>query len=327
MTDPKTLVAQAPEKFVKEAAEALKFLATNQRPIGGEDRFNSIHLEVLSLSMKALSVLLIMQPINSPQKSAQPGQGEREAAKCKCGMHDIPAWVDIVSWYWQQHTRDRCSVDLPNERCWCGLLRSEHVTGHADRTQPPAQPEGWTPVLHAVPHCPNCKTALVFEEGSSGNYDEPDQSPFWGCLDCGHQDGNVFSLAQILVEFEERRKYEMGIDCGKADAEVLRQLQLLLAAAPQAPGADKGEADEWYLQDKRSFVGNDMLFWAKDGKGYTTDLRAAHVYTKAEAESKQRMRITDVPWPKTYIDSKARPAVDMQYVKKSEAALLNPEKE
>lgn len=77
--------------------------------------------------------------------------------------------------------------------------------------------------------------------------------------------------------------------------------------------------DEFYLQDCRSYVGNDMLFWAKNGNGYTTDLRLAHVYTKEEAVRQHQSRETDIPWPKDYIDAKTRPAVDMQYVKREEA--------
>lgn len=72
--------------------------------------------------------------------------------------------------------------------------------------------------------------------------------------------------------------------------------------------------DEFYLQDSRSYVGNDMLFWAIDGKGYTTDLRKAHVYTQAEAQRAHEHRETDIPWPKAYIDARTRPAVDVQYV-------------
>jgi hypothetical protein len=73
------------------------------------------------------------------------------------------------------------------------------------------------------------------------------------------------------------------------------------------------------LQDSRSYVGNDMLFWAKDGNGYTTDMRLAEVYTKEQAMAQHHVRITDIPWPKEYIDAKTRPAVDMQYVKRDEA--------
>ena len=72
--------------------------------------------------------------------------------------------------------------------------------------------------------------------------------------------------------------------------------------------------DEYYLQDKRSYVGNDILWWAKNGAGYTTDLSKAHVYTKQQAINQHKCRETDIPWPKSYIDTKIRPAVDMQYV-------------
>lgn len=76
--------------------------------------------------------------------------------------------------------------------------------------------------------------------------------------------------------------------------------------------------DQFYLQDSRSYVGNDMLFWCNSG-GYTTDLRKAEIYTKDEAMALHRQRETDIPWPKSYIDAKTRPAVDMQYVSKTEA--------
>lgn len=77
--------------------------------------------------------------------------------------------------------------------------------------------------------------------------------------------------------------------------------------------------DLFYLQDSRSYVGNDMLWWALGGAGYTTDLRKAQTYTREEAIKHNRDRHTDVPWPKGYIDSKVRPAVDMQYCRKEEA--------
>jgi hypothetical protein len=89
---------------------------------------------------------------------------------------------------------------------------------------------------------------------------------------------------------------------------------------------------EFYLQDSRTYVGNDMLWWAKDGKGYTTDLSQAQVYTKDEAVGQHQSRETDIPWPKSYIDARTRPAVDMQYCKRAEAlagtgiALIKPRK-
>ncbi|MFI9653940.1 hypothetical protein ABGV17_04310 [Guyparkeria sp. GHLCS8-2] len=70
----------------------------------------------------------------------------------------------------------------------------------------------------------------------------------------------------------------------------------------------------YYLQDSRTFVGNDVMWWAKDGKGYTTDLRKAHVFTKEAAVRQHNDRETDIPWPKDYIDARTRPAVDHQHV-------------
>jgi hypothetical protein len=75
----------------------------------------------------------------------------------------------------------------------------------------------------------------------------------------------------------------------------------------------------FYLQDSRSYVGNDVVWWAKNGQGYTTDLRLAQVYSKEEAVAQHNSRETDIPWPKDYIDGKTRPAVDMQYIKRNEA--------
>ena len=75
----------------------------------------------------------------------------------------------------------------------------------------------------------------------------------------------------------------------------------------------------FYLQDSRSYVGNDVLWWAKGFNGYTTDLRNAHVFTLTEAQKHHDARNSDVPWPCDYIESRTRPAVDMQYIKRDEA--------
>lgn len=84
-------------------------------------------------------------------------------------------------------------------------------------------------------------------------------------------------------------------------------------------------ADEWYLQDTRSYVGNDVMWWAKDGNGYTTDVSKAHVYGREEAFRKAAMRGTDRAWPKAYIDGKTRPAVDMQYINHVDAIANSPD--
>jgi rubrerythrin len=76
---------------------------------------------------------------------------------------------------------------------------------------------------------------------------------------------------------------------------------------------------QFYLQDSRTYVGNDIVFWATNGNGYTTDVSKAEVYSKDDAVMQHRIRETDIPWPKEYIDARTRPAVDMQYCKKADA--------
>ena len=76
--------------------------------------------------------------------------------------------------------------------------------------------------------------------------------------------------------------------------------------------------DKFYLQDNRTHVGNDILFW-REGGGYTTDVSEAEVMTKRMAFRRNQNRETDIPWPKEYIDAKTRPVVDMQYVNSKEA--------
>ena len=90
-------------------------------------------------------------------------------------------------------------------------------------------------------------------------------------------------------------------------------------AAPQsAPaGGWVSEEERFYLQDSRSFCGNDALWWRVGGKGYTSDLREAAIYTKDEAQRMHKARDTDIPWPVSYINTKSRPVVDFQYLDKA----------
>jgi uncharacterized protein YqiB (DUF1249 family) len=70
----------------------------------------------------------------------------------------------------------------------------------------------------------------------------------------------------------------------------------------------------YYLQDTRDFVGNSMLWWRQNGAGYCCDVREAHAYTKAQAYAQHKMRATDLPWPKEYIDARVAHHVDFQRV-------------
>lgn len=75
--------------------------------------------------------------------------------------------------------------------------------------------------------------------------------------------------------------------------------------------------DKFYLQDSRSHVGDGMSFWAKEGKGYYTDLDKCELYTKEQA---CRHRDTDIPWPKDYIDARSHLGVDCQLLSLDDAA-------
>jgi hypothetical protein len=66
---------------------------------------------------------------------------------------------------------------------------------------------------------------------------------------------------------------------------------------------------KYYLQDSRQVVGNFLLFWKKDCRGYTTNIEEAHEFTLEEALSE---RDTDVPWPVDEMQAIAKPRVDHQ---------------
>ena len=70
--------------------------------------------------------------------------------------------------------------------------------------------------------------------------------------------------------------------------------------------------DMYYLQDSRDFNGNYMMFWAKDSKGYTSDIRKAHMFTKEQAFKQQESRETDIPCEVQEVRNLVRHCVDYQ---------------
>ena len=68
--------------------------------------------------------------------------------------------------------------------------------------------------------------------------------------------------------------------------------------------------DNFYVQDKRQYVGNCILWWRKGG-GYTTFIDQAEVFTE---ETLPTDRSTDVPWPKEHVDQHIKKVVDVQYL-------------
>jgi hypothetical protein len=76
-----------------------------------------------------------------------------------------------------------------------------------------------------------------------------------------------------------------------------------------AQGVPEGMAGKFYLQNSQGTVGNEMMWWGLDGRGYTTNLNKAHLFTEDEALTQQRCRATDIPWPAEYVRSHAHPSV------------------
>jgi len=76
----------------------------------------------------------------------------------------------------------------------------------------------------------------------------------------------------------------------------------------------------YYVQDSRSYVGNDVLWWGRNSAGYTTNIDEAEVYTDLEIGT---FRDTDIPWPFDYINRIARRAVDHQKLERRMSPALN----
>lgn len=78
--------------------------------------------------------------------------------------------------------------------------------------------------------------------------------------------------------------------------------------------------NKFYLRSPHGDVGSNMSFHAKDGKGYTTNLDEAHIYSFEEAKKlvgNGRSWI-EHPISKRHIDELSRKKVDMQYFKSQE---------
>ncbi len=81
----------------------------------------------------------------------------------------------------------------------------------------------------------------------------------------------------------------------------------------------------FYLQDSRSSVGSNVVFWNKGGCGYGTDLDKLETYTQEEAQRRHNSRNSDVPLLKFLVDTLSITAVDHQYL--PESGTRDPENE
>lgn len=79
----------------------------------------------------------------------------------------------------------------------------------------------------------------------------------------------------------------------------------------------------YYIQDRRTYVGNSVLWWRVDGCGYTTDLDQAWQVDAEDAASIVRNRPDiDKAWPVELIDKLVKKHVDMQTLPENYKASL-----
>lgn len=64
------------------------------------------------------------------------------------------------------------------------------------------------------------------------------------------------------------------------------------------------ESEElFYIIDTRQLVGNCVLFWGPDRKGYVCEVDKAGLYSRDEAMRQQKSRETDRAIPKSVVDA------------------------
>jgi len=72
--------------------------------------------------------------------------------------------------------------------------------------------------------------------------------------------------------------------------------------------------EEYLMIDRRGFTGNDVVFWNKDHRGYTTDIDKAHRFSEEEAIKTDCSRSTDCAIPLKEVVAVCRRVVDHQYL-------------
>jgi hypothetical protein len=68
----------------------------------------------------------------------------------------------------------------------------------------------------------------------------------------------------------------------------------------------------YFIQDTRSYVGNSVYWWAKDGNGYTTHLDEAWEVDEETARAVEHNRDTDKAWSADVVRAAASAQVDVQ---------------
>lgn len=88
----------------------------------------------------------------------------------------------------------------------------------------------------------------------------------------------------------------------------------------------KEQKEEYYIQNtNQGYLGNAIVFWAKNSRGYTADLNNSHKFTYEEAKK----ICTNNPeknkaWPVSYIDGNSgnQTVTDCQYLDSSQIKIF-----
>lgn len=76
----------------------------------------------------------------------------------------------------------------------------------------------------------------------------------------------------------------------------------------------------FFMRDTRDTVGDCILWWRYQGKGYTTNLYEAALFTRDDAERICRIRETDVPIPMNVAKAALHPVVTVESLNKALAS-------
>src|SRR6185369_5534985 len=77
----------------------------------------------------------------------------------------------------------------------------------------------------------------------------------------------------------------------------------------------------FYIQDTTTYVGDFILWWRPDRKGYTTNLDEAGAYTEEAARAIERLRGTDRAWPVSAVQAGVTRAVDVEKLRKARPSI------
>lgn len=82
----------------------------------------------------------------------------------------------------------------------------------------------------------------------------------------------------------------------------------------------------YYIQDSIQYVGNCVVFWAKNSNGYVTDISKAGLYSEEEAIAICKNRDTDIMWSENYIKDRLQLTCDSQYIDREYSGVVEEEK-